>query len=81
MTRLWNLIDNRKLSDEGKIRVFFFLNCLVYCVIGLLVWLVLSRLVISINTLEWALCFSIYPAFFVGYIGGFIYLSRKEQRP
>ena len=78
MTRLWNLIDSKEFSYEGKIRIFFSLNCLLYCVLGLIVWLVVRKLVPNINTWDWALCFVIYPGFFIGYIGGFIYLCRKR---
>lgn len=78
MTRLWNLIDKKEFTDEGKIRVFFSLNCLIYCAIGFLLWLVINRFVPNINTRDWALCFAMYPGFFIGYIGGFIFLCRKK---
>lgn len=78
MSSLWNLIDSKEFSDEGKIRAFFFLNCLVYCIFGFLVWLVISRVEPNMNTWDWALCLAIYPGFFIGYIGGFIYLCRRN---
>ena len=80
MTGLWNLINNKELTAVGKIRVLFSLNCLIYCVIGLVVWLVIRRFTPSVNTWDWALCFVIYPGFFIGYIGGFIFYVGKIDR-
>ena len=78
MSKLWCLIDNRDFSNEGKIRVFVTLNCLIYCAVGFFIWLVASRFVLHIKTLEWAICFATYPGFFIGYIGGFVFLCRKS---
>lgn len=78
VTRLWNFIDNKEFTDEGKLRVFFSLNCIIYCSIGFIVWSVISRFVPHMNTWDWALCFVLYPGFFIGYIGGSIFLCRKK---
>lgn len=79
MSRLWNWINSREFSDEGKVRVFLFLTCAVSGVIGYAVWLILKD--INFNSFESALCFVGYPALIVGYLGGFIFLCKnKEER-
>ena len=75
MSGLWKWIDVKEISKEEKIRVFLFLNCLIHGVLGLLVWLVVSRFML--NTLGWAFCFIGYPGFFIGFVGGFLYLCRQ----
>lgn len=77
MSRLWRLIDNKKYSEERKIRIFLFINCLKYGVLGFLIWLVVKMF--ALNTWEWALCFICYPGFLIGYIGSFIFLCLKNK--
>lgn len=77
MNKLWNYIDGREFSDEGKIRVFLFLICVFSGVVGLIAWLIIRNF--TLNTFECALCFVGYPAF-IGYIGGFIYLCKNNER-
>lgn len=75
MSRLWKWVDRRKLSRENKTRLFLFLNSLIYSGEGFLAWLLISKF--ALGTWDWALCFVGYPGFFVGYIGGFIFLCRQ----
>lgn len=75
MSCLWKWVDSRKHSKEVKIKIFIALNCLQFSALGFLLWLVVSRFALS--TYDWAICFIGYPGFFIGYIGGFIFLYRK----
>ncbi|MGN0160084.1 MAG: hypothetical protein ACI4AQ_01715 [Lachnospiraceae bacterium] len=75
MSRLWEWVDKKNLSEQAKTGVFLFLNMVLYGVLGFLVWMVISRFTLS--TLDWAVCFVGYPGFFIGYLGGFFFLCRK----
>lgn len=75
MSRLWEWVDKKNLSEKAKTGVFLFLNMVLYGVLGFLVWMVISRFTLS--TLDWAVCFVGYPGFFIGYLGGFFFLCRK----
>lgn len=75
MSKLWSWIDGYKLTAEKKTRLFLFINSLIYSIIGFFVWLVVSSF--ALNKWYWALCFAGYPGFFIGYVGGFLFLCRK----
>lgn len=75
MARLWKWVDSKDFTDEGKIRLFLFLNCLNYCAIGFLAWLIVSRF--ALDTWGWVFGFVGYPGFYAGFIGGCIFLYRK----
>lgn len=75
MSVLWKWIDGKDFTEEGKIRFFLIFNCILFSLLGLLAWLIVSRFVL--NTLIWAICFTGYPGFFVGFIGGYLYLCRN----
>lgn len=76
MSRLWKWIDVRKMSYKAKTRWFLFLNSLLYSAVGFFAWIIVSRF--ALDSWDWALCFVGYPGFFVGYIGGFLFLSRHN---
>lgn len=78
MSKLWKWIDNRDLSNEGKIRAFLLLNFLLYGAMGLFVWLIVSSFM-EITT-DWAICLVAYPAVFIA--AGFLlsFISKKEKK-
>lgn len=75
MSKLWSWVDSKNLTREGKVRFFLFLNCSLYSLFGFLVWLLVSQF--GLSTPDWSLCFVCYSVFFIGYVGGFVFLSRK----
>lgn len=75
MNMLWEWIDQRNLSEKAKTYVFLLLNIVIFGALGLVVWMIVSRFTLS--TLDWAICFVGYPAFFIGYLGGFFFLCRR----
>ena len=76
MNKLWDLVNNRELSDEGKIRIFLFLNCFISGCIGVTVWWLIKN--VAFNSKECAICFACYAAFFLGYVRGFIFLCKQK---
>lgn len=75
MPGLWKWIDSKNLKNKGKINIFLFFNCFIYSAIGFLAWTIVSRF--ALNTLDWAFCFIGFSGFFIGFIGGCIYLGRQ----
>lgn len=76
MNILWKKIEKSKLNNKAKTYLFLFFNSVMCGVLGLLVWLVVSRF--ALNTIDWAICFAGYPALFIGLFGGFFFLFRKN---
>ena len=72
---LWEWLDKKNMNEERKMHLFLFLNTIIFSIIGFLVWLAVSKF--ALNSLTWALCFIGYSGFFIGYLGGFIYLCSK----
>ena len=75
MNKMWMKIVSKNYSKHRSIKTFLFYNCLKHCLIGFIVWLIVSRR--YFNTIEWAICFVGYPGMFIGFFGGIIYLCRK----
>lgn len=75
MTGLYYLIDKRNISNKAKRNIFLFINSVIFSIVGFMVWLVVSRFTLS--TLDWAICFTGYSGFFIGFIGGFLFLCQK----
>ena len=66
---LWLLI--------GRIlRVFLWLLAVANILIGAGLWLLIGR--IFLPGTEWLICFMGYPAIFIGFFGGVIYLCNHE---
>lgn len=75
MSKLWDWVNEKNFSSVIKVRMFLLINCIKYGIQGLIVWMLISRF--ALNSYDWALCFTGYPGFFIGYIGGLIFLCRK----
>lgn len=75
MKRLWNWIDTKNFTKESKIGVFLSLNCILYGLIGFVIWLMVRN--VAFDTWESALCFVGYPSVFVGFLGGYFFLCRQ----
>ena len=75
MSGLWKWVDDKNISREAKTGIFLFFNSILWGVIGFVTWIFVSMFALS--TWDWALCFVGYPGFFVGYIGGFIFLCQQ----
>lgn len=75
MSILWKCVEEIGVSDKAKRGLFLLSNSLLCSVIGFFIWVIVSRFALS--TLDWALCFTGYPGILIGFIGGYIFLSRK----
>lgn len=75
MNRLWNGINKLNYAYEMKIRIFLALNSIIYGLLGLAAWILIRNA--ACFSAEYIICFVGYPGFFIGYLGGFIFLSRQ----
>lgn len=75
MRRLWKWIADRNISYEKKLKVFLLLNTILFGMLGFVVWAIVSKF--TLDTWYFALCFFGYAAFFIGFIGGYIFIVRS----
>lgn len=72
---IWNLVNERAWNRKGKERAFLICSVFFYAMIGLISWAIVGRL--FFEQIEWFVCFVGYPGFFLGFVGGIMYLFRK----
>lgn len=72
MKNIWNCINNKDWKIENKYGLFLFITTSISSVIGFVIWFALHFFIL--NKISWAICFTGYPGFFIGLIGGIIYL-------
>ena len=56
--------------------VFLILNTVLWAVLGISVWAIISMF--TIKEVIWCLVFMGYAGFFIGFLGGFIYLANNS---
>lgn len=67
----------KKLWDVTKqVNLFLVLNTIVWAVIGFAVWCIVR--LVALDSIQWAICFMCYPAFFIGIVGGIIFLWNQN---
>ncbi len=76
MKRLWNAINETKISKATKNKLYLGVLIAINVLIGGGAWLLLGRLVLP--GIDWLLCFMGYPAIFIGFFGGILYLYNHE---
>lgn len=76
MKRLWNVINEMKIKKEIKIKLYLGVLIAINIVMGGVAWLLFGRLVLP--GIAWLLCFMGYPAIFIGFFGGILYLYNHE---
>ena len=76
MKRIWNAINETKISKATKNKLYLGVLIAINVLIGGGAWLLLGRLVLP--GIDWLLCFMGYPAIFIGFFGGILYLYNHE---
>lgn len=76
MKRLWNAINETKRSKATKNKLYLGVLIAINVLIGGGAWLLLGRLILP--GIDWLLCFMGYPAIFIGFFGGILYLYNHE---
>ncbi|MCR4922400.1 MAG: hypothetical protein K5931_00100 [Lachnospiraceae bacterium] len=76
MKKLWNVINQLRTGKSMKNRIYLMLLILINIIIGGAIWLLIGRLLLP--GIEWLICFMGYPAVFIGFFGGVLYLYNHE---
>ena len=76
MKRLWNVINEMKIKKEIKNKLYLGVLIAINIVMGGVASLLFGRLVLPGT--DWLLCFMGYPAIFIGFFGGMLYLYNHE---
>ena len=75
MTVIWNYVNKKLVRDHAKISCFLIANVMFWGMIGFLLWSVIQ--LFALKKIDYALCFIGYPAFFIGIVGGTLFLWKK----
>lgn len=65
--------EEKTMKNE---KLFLFLNTIAWAIIGFVLWCVVR--LFALDCIEWAICFVGYPAFFIGIVGGVLYLWNRN---
>lgn len=76
MNKLWNAINKLRIKKNMKNKLFLSVLIIINLIFGFLLWMALGRFVLL--GIDWLVCFLGYPAYFIGYFGGTIYLYNHE---
>lgn len=76
MKRLWNVVNGLDSRSDVKTKIFLWIWVLANIGIGAGLWLLFGRLFLPKR--EWLFCFMGYPAIFIGFFGGILYLYNHE---
>lgn len=76
MRILWSIVNAFKVKRIIKIRLFLSFLVVENIAIGAGIWLLIGRLFLP--GIDWLICFIGYPAIFVGFFGGILYLYNHE---
>lgn len=73
--RIWEILLKKKWTARHIVSLFLLCNTMVWSFVGFVIWFIIHFF--SLQSLDWAICFIGYAAYFMGMIGGFIFLCRK----
>ena len=76
MSKIWSFVNDLKVKKNHKIKMFIWLTTILYGLTGALIWGLIGRLILP--EITWLFCFIGYPAVFMGWFGGGIYLCNHE---
>ncbi|MCR5007291.1 MAG: hypothetical protein K6A76_01775 [Oribacterium sp.] len=76
MKKLWNAINRLETKKPMKNRLYLVTLTFLNIVIGGAIWILIGRLLLLGK--EWLICFMGYPAVFIGFFGGVLYLYNHE---
>lgn len=76
MKTLWNIVNAFKAKSTIKMKLFLCFLVIANIVMGAGVWFLIGR--IFLPGIDWLICFMGYPAVFVGFLGGVLYLYNHE---
>lgn len=76
MKKLWNFVNELDVKRDVKTGLFLWILIIANICIGAVSWLLFGRILLP--EIVWLLCFIGYPAIFVGFFGGILYIYYHE---
>lgn len=76
MNKLWNAINGLNIKRVSKNKLYLMTTIFTNIIIGGAAWLILGRLILPGT--GWLFCFMGYPAVFIGFLGGILFLYNHE---
>lgn len=76
MKKLWKMVNESSMKRKVKNSIYVTILMLLNALAGAVLWLLVGRLILP--GIDWLICFVGYPAVFVGFIGGTMYLYNHE---
>ncbi len=77
METLWEILTKTKWAAAHIASLFLFCNIIVWSLAGFIVWFVIQFF--SLRSAEWAVCFAGYAGYYIGLVGGIIFICRAER--
>lgn len=75
MNNLWNIISKKNKTKWKSEYIFILINTLVFTIIGFSLWFIIHFFILK--NFIWCICFSGYAGYFLGFLGGILYLWKK----
>ena len=75
--KIWEFSEGKVLEKENRIKLFLILNIVIWCMIGAVVWMAVSRIIMK--DILWLFLFSGYAGVFLGLIGGTVYAMNHTR--
>lgn len=76
MKTLWNTVNKLHFTKGGKNSAFLFLNAVFFSILGAVLWIPVH--IYTLNCVFSLFYFVGYPGFFIGVVGGILYLYRHD---
>ncbi|MDO4490375.1 MAG: hypothetical protein Q4B85_04870 [Lachnospiraceae bacterium] len=77
MNKIWCRVNKKNMNRDKRIGLFLLMTVLLSALAGAIVWLAAGRLLLSGG---WGLlCFVGYPAVFIGFFGGLLFLYNTTE--
>ncbi len=76
MKNIFNKIDSLNIEFKYKVNMFLSFTVVVSALLGILFWYLIHFFIFKDSS--WAFCFVVYPGFFLGFIGGALYLFKHD---
>lgn len=77
MKKVWDFCKKKNLEREKKLTMFLMLHMVACCIIGAVVWILISRIIFK--DMLWLFLFIGYAGVFPGLIGGTLYAMNLED--
>ena len=76
MKHLWKYINKSNITQKARTYLYLTLATISWNIIGFAVWYLIHFF--ALDSIVWAICFSGYSGFFLGFVNGVMFLSEQD---